>query len=143
MIQRIKKLTRWYVKRADSILSDYGKTVPHYVLGNLRWKKELFFIKMKGLKASADHAGKSITSVAEITSSNLDGLISLITEIERLDARENVYLEFSTCPICCSKIVSTQKAFGGCYRDPVPTEIHYRTGCEKCDYEVMYETVQV
>ncbi len=143
LIQRFKKLARWYVNRADSILSEYGKTVPHYVLGNLRWTKEVFFIKIKSLKASAAHAGKSITSVAEITSSNLDGLISLITEIERLDARECVYLEFNICPLCGSKIVSSQQTLGGSFTDPVPTEIHYRIGCEKCDYEVMYETVQV
>ncbi len=139
-IQRFKKLTRWYVRKGDSILRDYGKTVPDYAIGDLRWKKEFFFMKIKGLRASADIVGKSITNVAEITSSNLDGLISLITEIERLDARESVYLEFKVCPICSSKIISSQHASGGSSPDHVPTEIHYRIGCEKCDFEVMHET---
>lgn len=143
LMQRFKRLTRWYVKRADSILSDYGKTVPHYVVEDLRWNKEIFFLKIKGLKVFAALAGKSITSVAEITSSNLDGLISLITEIERLDARESVYLEFNICPICGSKIVSSQQTSGGSSTDPAPTKIQYRIGCEKCDYEIMRETVQV
>jgi hypothetical protein len=143
VVQKFKILSRWYAKRADKILSELSERKPQYIVSDTRWRKGTSSVKLKGLKVFTERAEKSIDSVTELTADDLEGLIFLITEIERLDAREDAYLEFSRCPICGSKIISTERSSGGTSSDPAPTKIHYCIGCEKCDYELVSETESI
>jgi hypothetical protein len=69
-------------------------------------------------------------------------LIELAKQAERLDARETILLRFGICPKCGGKIVDTQKEIAGGPEEP-PSAIYVRTGCEKCDYTLNEETIDI
>lgn len=139
--QRFKLLSRMYIKRTDSILDQYGEKTPYSVKVDLASVDP--YKKMRTAKDAIESRMNAITSIKELTKDDLEMLVELVRETERMDAREGVYLKFETCPKCGSQIVESQRSIGGCLDGSIPYAIARRVGCEKCDYEVVSDTIEI
>ncbi len=139
--QRFLQLSKSYINRTDWILSIYGEKLPFSAKVDMQGKN--FYHEFKETRNLLETRQGKIHCANDITKGDIDHLIGLVTEVERLDAKEYVYLQYETCPKCGGKIVDTQQAFGGCPDDPIPYAISCRVGCEECDYEVFSDTVEI
>lgn len=143
-IQKFSVVSDWYIVQADWFLHKYGKEPPYSVKTDILLpEKEDTYKRLESLKNSIESRTREIDDIKDLKKEDLDNLVELVKEIERLDARENVFLQFNTCPKCGGKIVETETEFGGTPDDPMPSAITYRIGCENCDYEVVSETIEI
>ncbi len=78
--------------------------------------------------------------VSEVGLSDLNDLVAVSQIVSRLEGIEHYLIGESICPNCGGNIVQTQESMGGGSDEP-PSAIYYRVGCEKCDYELVSETI--
>lgn len=143
-IQKYSLLSRWYIGRADWMISQFGEKPPYCLEGEIVLPGEKHpYIKMKTLRDSLESRNREVGGINDLTQSDLDDLVELVTIVERLDVRESVLLKQNVCPKCGDKITSTHREVGGSHDDPVPSAIIYRIGCKKCDYVVLSDTIDV
>jgi len=143
-IQKFSVVSDWYIRQADWFLHKYGKEPPYSVKTDILLPEEEDpYKRLEPLKNSIESRTREIDDIKDLKKEDLDNLVELVKEIERLDARENVFLQFNTCPKCGGKIVETETEVGGSPDDPMPSAIIYRIGCENCDYEVHSETIEI
>ena len=70
-------------------------------------------------------------------------LVTDLVEIkERVDGEKWTMVAQNKCPKCGGDIVSTHHYSGGAYDEP-PDYVHYRVGCNKCDFEVMSDSESI
>lgn len=82
--------------------------------------------------------------IDEVDRADLEKLIKLVKIIYTLKGREEILLENSICPKCGDKIEETQEYIGGgTESNPEPTGIFYRVGCQKCDFLIDEETIDI
>ncbi|MFW9888234.1 MAG: hypothetical protein ACFFER_08635 [Candidatus Thorarchaeota archaeon] len=143
LAQKLFWLSAGYARRAKSILSRYGEKIPLFAERDLIRGDEHLFRRLLPLVKRIEVRAKKITSVNDITTEDLDDLVDIARETERLDAREWAYIEHNKCPICGNDIVETQESLGRTMDDPEPRAIKWRIGCDKCDYEIASETIDL
>ena len=143
-IKKYSLLSRWYIGRADWMINQFGEKTPYCLEGEIVLPSEKHpYIKMKPLRDSLESRNREVVGINDLTQRDLDELVELVTIVERLDARESVLLQQNVCPKCGGKITSTHRGVGGSSDDPVPSAIIYRIGCEKCDYVIHSDTIDV
>jgi len=143
-IQKYTVLSRWYIDQADWMLHLYGEKIPYSVKGDyVFFEDEHPYERLKSLRDGIETRIREIDSIDDLKQGDLDNLVDLIKEIERLDAKEDVLLRFRICPKCGGKIINTERGVGGSPEDPIPYAVVYRVGCENCDYELNSETIEL
>jgi len=143
-IQKYSVLSRWYIGEADWMLHLYGEKVPYSVESDyVPSEEEHPYVRLKSLRDNLDTRIREIDNIDDLKQGDLDNLVDLLKEIERLDAKEDVFLQFNRCPKCGGKIVNTERGVGGSPEDPMPYAVVYRVGCENCDYELNSETIEL
>ena len=142
-IQKFLLTSDWYIKETDRMLDIYGEKPPYLIEGDVFMEEEHSYERMKSLKDYLESRIQEIDGINDLVSDDFDNLIDLIRIIEHLNAKEDVLLKYSICPKCGGRIIETERAVGGSLDDPMPSAIIYRGGCERCDYEVHSETIQL
>ena len=143
-IQKFLLVSDWYIRRAEWVLHLYGKKPPYSVRTDVLLPgEENPYMMLESLKNNLESRIREIDDIKGLEKEDLDNLVEIVKEIERLDARENVFLQFNTCPKCGGKIVDSEREIGGSPEDPMPSAILYTVGCENCDYEVHSETIEI
>lgn len=143
-IQKFFELCRWYSVEAERIFSQYGENPPYTMkIDTLSSNVKNQYTKLKLLTERLSKRIQQINDITDIQKSDLTDLANLIKEIERIDAKENVLLHFGKCSNCGGNIIETQRSVGGNIDDPMPTAITYRLGCEKCDYTINEDTIDI
>ena len=137
-VERCLILSDWYVKRADWIIHQYGEKPPYIIETDFEAQD---YCTIESLREKLGKRLSEIGTIGDIREEDLDNLIDLIKETERIDAREAAFVHFKVCPKCGSKIVETQRRIYGNYDEPIA--VVYRVGCEKCDFELNSETFEV
>jgi hypothetical protein len=139
--QRFIELSKSYIGRSDYVFDVYGDEPPFLTRSDVLFEDA--YQELGECRNVLDSRLRKLHSANDITKEDFDSLIMLVTHIERIDAKEYVYLEREICPKCGGKISETQSIFGGSDEDPEPTSIRYRVGCEQCDFELHSETIDV
>ena len=143
-IQKYSLLSSWYTGQADWMISLFGDEPPYCVEREIVLPgEEPPYERLKSLRDAVESRSHDIDSIDDLTQDDLGNLVELIKVIERLDARESVFLQQNICPKCGGKITQTQRAVGGSAEEPMPYAVIYRIGCENCDYEIDSETIEV
>lgn len=143
-IQEYLGSLRWYISQAKWNLQQYGDEPPYSVKRDIVMPSEQHPYKsLKSLVETVDSRISEIHKIDDLKRQDIENLVKLIRETKRLDAKEDVLLHSNICPKCGGKIVDTQRSVGGNVNDPMPTAIICRVGCEKCDYELNSETIDV
>jgi len=127
----------YFLHEAEILIREYGEKPPF--LSNLN---EEDYTKIPQLLIGIKSIEKEVSKLKEISSSDLLDFIKLIRVVTKFRCIEEGLLSKSICPKCGKKIIETQKNVGGEYDGP-PDMIHYRIGCEKCDYIVNEETIDL
>lgn len=144
LVQKYSLISKWYIGRADWALHLYGDSTPYSVERDyVPSGEEHPYKRLKPLRDNLEARIREIDSTDDLKQDDLDNLIELVRETERLDAKEDVLLQYSICPKCGGKIVDTEREVGGSFDDPMPSAIVYRVGCASCDYEVHSETIEL
>jgi hypothetical protein len=136
-VERYLNLSDWYIRQADWIIHQYGDKPPYIMETNI---EEQEYNTIKPLRENLCTRLSEIHTLEDIKKEDLDNLVDLIKETERIDARETAFVYFKVCPKCGSKIVETQRSI---YDYEEPIAVVYRVGCEKCDFELNSETFDV
>jgi len=139
-IQEYSLLSRWYVGLADSIIDKYGEKQP-YLIDTAGEDTE--YRNLESVKTRLAARASEINAINDLRKEDLSDLIELTKITERLEAKESAFLRFNLCPKCGGKIAETERSVGGNYEDPMPSAVIYRVGCEKCDYTLNEETIDV
>jgi len=144
-IQKFVLVSQSYIAQADWMLHLYGEEPPYSAKSDIVLPGQDFPYKGLGvLRSTLDARTRELGKIEDLKNEDIDNLVDLVKEVERLDAKENILLRLNICPKCGGKIVETQSAIaGGNPEDPEVYAIVYRVGCEKCDYELNSETVDV
>jgi hypothetical protein len=142
--QKYSALSRWYIGEADWMLHLYGERIPYVAQrGYVPSGEEHPYEKLKSARDVLESRIREIGGIDDIKHDDLDNLVDLVREVERLKAKEEILLQQSVCPKCGGKIVQTERAVGGSPDDPMPYAVLYRVGCNKCDYELDRETIEL
>jgi len=133
-----------YFFRVKDIIADYGEEdIPHLMEGVYLFDQ----FKYQDLQSIFKTLKSKIGEIDDITNLPLDVFQELVKFIEFVglfSGREYSYLESSKCPKCGDKIGETQHYLGGGSEwDPEPSAVYYKVGCEKCDYTVHEETIDI
>jgi uncharacterized protein with PIN domain len=93
-------------------------------------KNDLELIYQKGISgASLDQSESAlVTNLVEIK--------------ERIDGEKWARVAKNKCPKCGGTIVSTYRYSGGAYDEP-PNYVHWKVGCNKCDFEVVSDSESI
>jgi len=143
-IQKYSILSKWYIGQADWMIHLFGDKAPYCVKREIVLPGEEHpYLSLKSLRDALELRNREIGSIDDLNQDDLDNLVELVKVVERLDARESVFLRQNVCPKCGRKIAATQRQVGGSPDDPTPYAIIYRLGCENCDYEVDSESIEV
>lgn len=143
-IQEYFGLSRWYITQAEWTLDQYGEKPPYAVRTySVSEEEKHSYGMLESLKERLNSRIPEIHYMNDLKKEDLNDLVQLIKETERLDAKETVLLHFNVCPKCGGKVGETETSVGGSIDDPMPTAVIYRVGCEKCDYELHSETIDV
>lgn len=134
-----------YLGKVDWILHVYGEQIPYSGKGDIVISGEEHpYRRLKPLSENLRLRILEIRNIDNLKKEDLDNLVELVKLVERLDAQENLLLQSNTCPKCGGKIVETRrKILGGNPEDPIPYAVSYRVGCEKCNYELTSETINI
>jgi uncharacterized protein YfkK (UPF0435 family) len=138
-IQEYVLVSQWYIGQADWMIHQYGEKPP---FADETDRAEHQYDMLKPLRERVNLRLAEIQSIDDLKKEDLKDLVQLVKGTERLDAREDALLRFNICPKCGGKMIETQREVGGSYDEP-PSAIVYRVGCEKCDYELVSETIDV
>jgi hypothetical protein len=132
------------VREADWLIQEYGETTPHVAKSDSSiFTGKESYAELKELVEASKKWLNGASEMGELQHSDLNNLISLIRIISRIRGKEETLLSYSVCPKCGGKIVETQREFGGSEYRPEPTGFICRVGCEKCDYELYRETIDI
>lgn len=145
-IDRYKWLAHSYSMQTAHIKHQYGPDTPLLVREYLSPKGHEGnpYLDLVPMREAIQERLSALGSVHDLTVEDLDRLITLVREVERIDAREDVYVRFDMCPKCGGKIIETREVYGStCSTDPTPYTIQYRIGCDTCDFELIHDTVDV
>lgn len=85
---------------------------------------------------------KEIIKGNKVKSLDLNDLMRLTRIIFFFEGKEYALLSKNICPVCGGNIRNTQKQYPSSDEEP-PSEIYYRVGCDKCNYIVHDETINV
>lgn len=99
--------------------------------------------ELKGFAKILEQTLVQVKGEEGVERSTLSNLITVVQIIGTSRGKEETLLTFSLCPKCRGKITETQNEFGGDECNPEPTGIFYRVGCEKCDYVVHTDTINI
>jgi uncharacterized protein with PIN domain len=87
---------------------------------------------------------ENIKNLEDTKRSDLESLIQLVKIVNNFKGREEVLLRFSVCPKCGGKIEETEHYVGGDTEDqPEPTGVYIRVGCQKCDYLIHDDIIDI
>ena len=125
---------------ADIILNTYSEKTPFF-LDSPEEKAE--FWQLPQLKERLEPRSKQIRDINDLKKEDLIDLITLAKLTENINVRENALLHDSKCPNCGNKIITTEEPMGGNEADSAPEAIAVRVGCEKCDYSLHEETIDI
>jgi len=139
-IQEYSILSRWYTGVADSIIDKYGEKLPFLIDTTI---ENTQYQTLKSVKERLEARALEIRTIDDLKKDDLHDLIELTKITENLEAKEGAFLRLNLCPKCGGKIVETQTSIGGNEEDPMPHSIIYRIGCEKCDYTVNEESIDI
>ncbi len=143
-LQKFNGIVRVYISRADYILGTFGNSLPTFAENDfVPYGEEHPYLRLSEVRDFLQKRVFEIKSIDDLQKEDLENLVTMITQTERLDVKETSYLERNICPKCGSNIIDTEKAYGGSIDDPIPTTIVYRVGCENCDYEVHVENIEI
>jgi uncharacterized protein with PIN domain len=144
-IQKFVLVSQSYITQADWMLRMYGEEPPYSAKSDTVLPgDEPPYKRLSVLRSSLDSRTHELGKIEDLKNEDIDNLVDLVREVERLDAIENVLIRLSICPKCGGKIVETQNnILSGNPEDPEVHAIFYRVGCEKCDYELNSETIDV
>jgi len=126
---------------ANFIFYQFGEEPPYFATLDLHWQIPFtdsiesyqdFKIAVKQLENRLDE----LINSDEILSSDLELVNSISDTVAFLKARKHLLTVNGTCPKCGSSITETSESSGGTIDDPEPRAIHYRIGCQNCDYEI-------
>jgi hypothetical protein len=129
----------WYISQAEWFISEFGEETPYCAKLDIDAEE---YQEIKKIKDKMSRRSSEIKTAEDVTKEDFDDLVRLIKQIERIDAKETALLHFSICPKCGDKIAESSQYVGGGY-DSEPTAIVYRVGCQKCNYEVNNETIDI
>jgi hypothetical protein len=142
-LQEYEAISRWFIGQAERIASKLGESPPFCVKEDYELTgNEGSYGRLKELMNTIDSRSRTVRGINELTKEDLSNLIDLVRLIERVEARENFMVAQSMCPRCGGKIVETQKYIGGS-EEEAPHAIFYRVGCDKCDYVLDTETIDL
>lgn len=142
--QSFYRMLDYYARDAEWLISEYGEKTPHVAESDfsiLSGKDS--YLELKELAEASRKRLASASEIADLERSDLDNLINLVRIISKIKGKEEILLNYSVCPKCGGKIVETQHEFGGSEYDPAPTGFVYRIGCEKCDYVIHKEMINI
>ena len=144
VLQQFRLNSRIYIQQVESALNDYGDDIPYSVKQDLISEAEFQYRDIKPLSDTLVSRLAEIRIQSDITGKDIDTLVRLVREIERLRGRETVYVNFGTCPKCGGEIVETERTlWTGPYDDPEPAAVVYRIGCKNCNYEIHSDKMDV
>jgi len=137
-------LSNLYIIEAEGLLEEYGIEPPYVVKTDYSLELEKYPYQQLSeiVKKLRERLG-SIAKLEDVERSDLEELIQIVKIISHLRGKEEILLRYSVCPRCGGKIKETQKYVGGTPDDPEPTAVYCRVGCEKCDYELHSETINI
>jgi hypothetical protein len=142
--QSFYRILAHHVREADWLIQEYGETTPHVAKSDSSiFTGKESYAELKELVEASKKWLNGASEMGELQHSDLNNLISLIRIISRIRGKEETLLSYSVCPKCGGKIVETQREFGGSEYRPEPTGFICRVGCEKCDYELYRETIDI
>jgi len=135
-------LSKRYIDIAKFIIYEYGSDSPHTAkLDYLNDPDK--YSQIPDLIETIQTRLKKIAKLEDIERLDLENLIKIVEIISDFKGKEHVLLSFSVCPKCGGKIKDTNQYFGGTEYDPEPDGLVYRVGCEKCDYEIHSEVINI
>jgi hypothetical protein len=142
-VQEFRASSRWYTGQAERIISELGEDSPFCIKEDFNLVGgENSYKRLVALNDAVGSRSLAVRSLDELTKEDLSNLVDLVRIVERVDASENFVLSESKCPRCGGNITGTQKSVGGSEEEE-PYAIFYRIGCDKCDYELDTETVDL
>ena len=141
-IQEFAASSRWYVGQAERIISELGENPPFCIKEDFNLVGGENYKRLRPLNESVSSRSLAIRSIDELTKEDLSNLVDLVRIVERVDASENVMLSQSKCPRCGGNIAETQRFIGGSEEEE-DHAIFYRIGCDKCDYVLDTETIDL
>ena len=142
--QAFRQQSDRYMIEADWILNQYGEALPFVAKTDYSLELEEYpYQQLKELTKKVRERLNSIEELEDIKRSDLENLIQIVKTVSHLRGKEEVLLRYSICPKCGARIRETERYLGGTPDDPTPTAIYYRVGCEKCDYELNSETIDI
>ncbi len=140
-IDQYKRLTHEYSFRSDSIRGQYGATIPKSTeedpSAEFEIDEHLVILRDEILVRLPQ-----LNSIHDLEGDDLNQLIALAREVERIEARESVYLRFGRCPKCGKNIIESRQQIGGSPEEP-PDAVYYRLGCGICDFVVFDEIIEI
>lgn len=129
-------------REAEWIIQEYGEKPPYAAKPDYSAELEEYpYQQLSELVQALQERLKNIAKLEDIERTDLEKLIQVVKLVSHFRGKEGVLLRYSVCPKCGGKIKETQRYFGGTCDDPEPDGLHYRVGCEKCDYELNSETI--
>jgi hypothetical protein len=139
-VQEYSVLSHWYIGLANSIIDTYGENQPYFIDIADEYSE---YKLLNSVKQRLEERDKQIQTVADLEKDDLKDLIRLIKIVEHVEAKESAFLRFSKCPKCGGNIVENEASVGENAEDSEPSTVLYRVGCEKCDYTVHEETIDI
>lgn len=133
-----------YITRAESIIHEYGEKPP-FIAENYSSEFEVFpYQQLPELIKTLHERLKKIATLEDIERTDLEKLIQLVKIVNKLKGREEVLTHFPVCPKCGGEIKETHENLGGNTEEqPEPYGVYIRVGCQKCDYLIHDETIDL
>ncbi len=129
-------MLKYYSREAESLLLEYGKAPPH-----ISEPFENDYVRMQHIFEMLEKRIKEISKIGDLTPQDFGDLVELIRVVTEMRTVEGNLLEKSICPKCGSEIGETQRNIGRTSEEP--SAIRVRIGCEKCDYTLNEETIDL
>jgi hypothetical protein len=126
-----------YVDRAKYLLEQYGAE-NGYMHEIIEGDSDL----LAGVEAHLKAKRRESAQDAAMEFADIQDVGTICEIVGRVQGLESFLLSKGTCPKCGGKIKETEQAIGGGYDEP-PSEVHLRTGCEDCEFELYSETINI
>jgi len=137
-------LSHYYIIQAEYMLREFGEKPPYVAEPEHHMELEEYpYQQLSQLVHTSKERLPQIAKLENIERPDLEKLVQLVKIISYFRGKEDVLLRYSVCPKCGGAIKETERYSGGTYEDSEPTSIHVRIGCEKCDYELHNETIDL
>jgi len=136
------KYSEHYITEAKIILSEFGENTPYAVCDELEFLEDAYQqlpILMTYLKRRIQ-----LSKLENIEVMDLENLIKIVKIVSNFKGNEETLMSNGICPKCGGEIKETQTYFGGGTEyQPEPDGIFIRIGCQKCDYEVYQDIINI